>query len=55
MDSGKYYVRSYDVATTHPTWITEQRHRAFGKCYTVHPDESTREGSELVLKESLVI
>ena len=34
--------RTCDVPLTHPSWITEQRHRSFGKCYTIHPDENTR-------------
>ena len=23
-------------------WITEQRHRKFGRCYTMHPDDFTK-------------
>ena len=38
----------YDVQKTHPSWITEQRHRAFGKCYTIYPNERTRKVSKLV-------
>ena len=30
------------MASTHPTWFTEQRHRSFGKCFTIHPDQKTR-------------
>ena len=41
-DSGKFNLRMSDVASTHPAWITEQRHRAFGKCYTIYPDEKSR-------------
>ena len=40
--SGNVRFKTYDIALTHPTWITEQRHRSFGKCYTIHPDEKTR-------------
>ena len=40
--SRKFRFNTSDFARTHPTWITEQRHRSFGKCYTVHPDEKTR-------------
>ena len=40
--TGKFSVRSYDMALTHPTWITEQRHRSFGKCFTVHPNKKAR-------------
>ena len=45
-DSGKFHARTYDVEKTHPSWIQEQRHRAFGKCYTIHPDEKTRKESQ---------
>ena len=24
------------------SWITEQRHRKFGRCYTIYPDDFTR-------------
>ena len=40
--SGNFNLKMYDVALTHPSWITEQRLRSFGKCYTIHPDEKTR-------------
>ena len=40
--SGKFSLKTYDVASTHPSWVMEQRHRSFGKCYTIHPDEKTR-------------
>ena len=41
-DSGKFNLMMFDIASTHPAWITEQRHRAFGKCYTIYPDEKSR-------------
>ena len=40
--SGNFGVKTIDILLTHPTWVTEQRHRSFGKCYTIHPDEKTR-------------
>ena len=24
-------------------WVTEQRHRKFGRCYTIYPDENVRQ------------
>ena len=42
--SGNFSIKMPDIASTHPTWVTEQRHRSFGKCYTIHPDEKARLG-----------
>ena len=38
----QFNFKTYDIAKTHLEWITEQRHRSFGKCYTFYPDEKTR-------------
>ena len=38
----KFNVKIFDMALTHPTWFTEQRHRSFGKCFTIHPDQKAR-------------
>ena len=40
--SGKFNLRMKDMASTHPSWISEKRHRKFGRCYTIHPDKTTR-------------
>ena len=40
--SGKYNLRMKDMTLTQPSWITEKRHRKFGRCYTIHPDKTTR-------------
>ena len=42
-DTGEFYIKSYDIEKDLPTWIKEQRHRSFGKCYTIYPNATTRE------------
>ena len=40
--SGKISIKTSNPQKTHPGWITEQRHRAFGKCYSIQIDEMIR-------------
>ena len=47
--SGKVYSKMDNVGLSHAEWITEQRHRAFGKCYSILVDEKIRKEQRLAI------
>ncbi len=44
---------TYDSQGHLPPQLTEQRHRSFGKCYTVHPDQAIRQLGVYYIKMEL--
>ena len=40
-DENGTFLKSLDLFNSQK-WITEQRHRKFGRCYTMYPDDFTR-------------
>ena len=40
-DENGTFLKSLDLFNSQK-WITEQRHRKFGRCYTMYPDNFTR-------------